>query len=293
VLFLIYNKVRKIDWVNSVGFSKKFNYKTILITILISVICIFGCSPLIDCFDELLRIIGYKASSNLPLKLDTIGDLFISILCLAVVPAFVEEIVFRGVIFNGLNNRKEKTKNLILANAFLAGIIFALIHASPQQTVYPFILGTVSCLVFYYTGNLWYSIILHFVNNLIIVIESYLANNNIIKFSYSVTWWYALIARFAFLLSAYLIYLLLKLIIKIRAKDIEKEQISIINDSNTENIKEDKSDSNKISSEEDAKLEEIAKQIREQAKLREIKYYEIFGFVVAIIYWIVNLISYL
>jgi membrane protease YdiL (CAAX protease family) len=293
VLFFVYNRVKKIDWIKSVGFSKKFNYITILITILISIICVFGCSPLIDCFDALLRLIGYKASSALPLRLETVGDLFINILFLAIVPSFVEELIFRGLVFNGLNNNKEKTKISILKASLLAGIIFALIHSSPQQTVYPFILGTISCLVFYYTGNLWYSIILHFVNNLIVVVESFLSYNNIINFSYSITWWYVLIAIFAFLLSAYLIYLLLKLIIKIRAKDIEKEQIAIINDEELKNIEENKNDSNKTLSGEDAKLEEIAKQIKEQSAIREIRYYEIVSFIAAIICWIVHLIYYL
>ena len=102
---------------------------------------------------------GYSEdlSSNISLLL-----VFIST---AVVPAFSEELLFRGVILTNLKPYGKTTA--LLASAAL----FALMHNNGAQLLYTFIAGIFIGLVYIKTRSLWGCILIHFFNNLISVIE--------------------------------------------------------------------------------------------------------------------------
>ena len=106
---------------------------------------------------------GYAPSGDLPLKLNTLSNTLISIVLWALLPAICEELLFRGIIFKGLT-QKFKPLSAIL----LGGTMFMLMHGSLQQTVYQLVLGVVLCIVYYYTQNIFYPMLLHFLNNAIV-----------------------------------------------------------------------------------------------------------------------------
>jgi membrane protease YdiL (CAAX protease family) len=95
--------------------------------------------------------------------------LTLNIFILAIVPAFCEEFLFRGLLQQILN-RLLRSSN---AAIWVTAIIFSSIHFQFFGFLPRLILGLVFGYLFYWTGNLWYPIIAHFVNNLIPVMISY------------------------------------------------------------------------------------------------------------------------
>lgn len=78
---------------------------------------------------------------------------------LTIVPAFIEEMVFRGIVMQSL--RRFGDMFALVASA----LIFGIFHLNLIQMPYAFILGL--CIGYFVmrTGSLWVGIIIHFLNN--------------------------------------------------------------------------------------------------------------------------------
>ena len=83
----------------------------------------------------------------------------VQIFFVAVIPAFVEEFVFRGVFYHSYR------KNGILGAALLSGFIFGIVHLNINQFVYAFVLGAIFALLVEATGSMLTSMIAHFAIN--------------------------------------------------------------------------------------------------------------------------------
>ena len=103
------------------------------------------------------------------LQMDTIWDLFYTILVIAVVPAIGEELLFRGYLQQKLGNWLRNPHTAILITAFL----FSAIHFHFQGMIPRFALGVLLGYLFYWSNSLWLPILAHFVNNAQAVIFSY------------------------------------------------------------------------------------------------------------------------
>ncbi|MDC0249633.1 CPBP family intramembrane metalloprotease [Flavobacteriales bacterium] len=103
------------------------------------------------------------------LQMDTILDLFYTILVIAVVPAIGEELLFRGYLQQKIGNWLSNQKIAILITAF----IFSIIHFHFQGIIPRFVLGVLLGYLFYWSNSLWLPILAHFVNNAQAVIFSY------------------------------------------------------------------------------------------------------------------------
>ncbi|MCH5156555.1 MAG: CPBP family intramembrane metalloprotease [Clostridiales bacterium] len=82
-------------------------------------------------------------------------------------PAFCEEVVFRGTVAQSLRQGNK------LGALAISGALFALFHANPAQTIHQFVLGAFLTLLVYRSGSLWTSVIVHFFNNALVVALSY------------------------------------------------------------------------------------------------------------------------
>ncbi|MBQ3571390.1 MAG: CPBP family intramembrane metalloprotease [Clostridia bacterium] len=82
------------------------------------------------------------------------------------VPAICEELLFRGVIMNGL--REFGTIFAVL----LSGLLFALMHGSYRQLILQFVLGCEIALVVIITENYFAGIIMHLFNNFFSIVYS-------------------------------------------------------------------------------------------------------------------------
>lgn len=83
----------------------------------------------------------------------------VQLLIIAVLPAFVEEFVFRGLIYHSYR------KNGILGAAVLSGLVFGLMHLNINQLSYALLMGIVFALLVEATGSMYSSMLAHFAAN--------------------------------------------------------------------------------------------------------------------------------
>ena len=94
--------------------------------------------------------------------------LILSLVVFAVVPAVVEEFVFRGVILGAYSKVDVK------AGIVISSLFFALLHFSCGSVMYGFFFGLLFAVIRLSTGNLVYTIIMHCLFNTINVLMSYM-----------------------------------------------------------------------------------------------------------------------
>lgn len=113
------------------------------------------------------------------LKGNGVSDLLINILTMCLIPALAEEFFFRGALQQLLLNWFRQYPYAIL---LLIAIAFSAFHGQLSGFIPRVFMGFVLCLVYYFTANLWYAILIHFLNNLFIVVVAFLAENNQLDF---------------------------------------------------------------------------------------------------------------
>jgi membrane protease YdiL (CAAX protease family) len=90
--------------------------------------------------------------------------IFISVLSVAIVPAFVEELLFRGVILNGFKDNYSQKKAIIVSS-----LLFGIVHLNPWQFVTASLFGIASAWVCLKMKSLTLSIYMHLLNNTAVV----------------------------------------------------------------------------------------------------------------------------
>ncbi len=87
---------------------------------------------------------------------------------MAILPAVVEEFLFRGVLFQGFRNCG------LLKTAVLTSLMFALAHGNLNQFLYAFVIGLFMAYLVEASGSIYASMLVHMVLNSITVILTYL-----------------------------------------------------------------------------------------------------------------------
>ena len=103
-------------------------------------------------------------------KMSGVGDLMISLLTMAILPAAVEEILFRGCLQNimvGLTKRA-------WLGIFITSILFSLMHLSWTGFLVRLFLGLVLGLLYYSSKSIWLSITAHALFNGFQIIAVYM-----------------------------------------------------------------------------------------------------------------------
>lgn len=103
-------------------------------------------------------------------RFESIGGLLVGLLVIAVFPAIGEELVFRGLgqrMLQGLTGSPH-------AGIWIAAFLFSFIHLQFYGFFPRFLLGALFGYMYYWSGNLWYPIFAHFVNNGFTLIMLYL-----------------------------------------------------------------------------------------------------------------------
>jgi hypothetical protein len=110
------------------------------------------------------------------LNVDTFGGLLFNLLIIALIPAVGEELTFRGVLQQSLTRKMNPHVAIILSAA-----IFSFIHFQFYGFLTRMFLGMLLGYMFYITGSLWTSILMHFLNNGSAVLLYYLNNRGVIN----------------------------------------------------------------------------------------------------------------
>ena len=88
------------------------------------------------------------------------GPLWSSFLLTAIFAPIFEEWLCRGMVLRGLLTKMKPGWAIVISALF-----FALIHMNPWQALNAFLIGLVMGYVYYKTGSLWLTMLIHFVNN--------------------------------------------------------------------------------------------------------------------------------
>ena len=98
----------------------------------------------------------------------TQGNLLINFICVSIFAPFFEEWLCRGMVLRGLLGNRMKPVWAIVISA----LFFALIHLNPWQAIPAFIFGCLFGYVYYKTGSLKLTMLMHFTNNTLSLILS-------------------------------------------------------------------------------------------------------------------------
>ena len=127
------------------------------------------------------------------LKHNTGVDLLINLLVMAILAAVGEEIFFRGILMRVVTNW---TNNIHLG-IVVSSLLFAIIHFQPYKVVPMIFLAMLFGYLYYRTSSLWVPIILHSLNNSLVVLADFGQKQNmqwaIADESYSMPLYYVVV----------------------------------------------------------------------------------------------------
>lgn len=166
VVSVVVAKSRKVDVYEATGVKKRVNGKLVGLCFLVAVVAIYLFSHLTSVFLDFLSLCGYTSESQ-SIIVDSFWKLLLYVVILCVTPAFAEELLFRGTILSGLKKVGMWTALVV------SSLIFSFMHGTPDQTIHQFIIGLLVGYLFIKTGNLWISVIVHFFNNFITIVQAY------------------------------------------------------------------------------------------------------------------------
>lgn len=152
---------------NNFDKKNKINYlQLILIGIILSLIY----NVFAYYFNFLLKTSLFDSSNNLTVTLISTG----------LIGPIIEELMFRGIIYNELKNKFSNMKAILITTAF-----FALIHINIIQILYAFALGFILIYVYEKYKNIKAPIILHMASNITttLFLPILIQNNLIINYS--------------------------------------------------------------------------------------------------------------
>lgn len=221
-IYFCYNKFNRIEQRACNISFKKANVWTCLLCALVGIMSVFGFFVLIEgVFGNMFDAMGLLKSLNDAYQPpnNTVGFYFLNLLLLGIIPAICEELLFRGIIFQGLRERFKS-----LSSVLLTALLFALMHQSITQFIYPFILGVVLTIVMDKTNNLLYPIIIHFFNNFTTLTLSFLQETGKVNMALigMKWWWYILGFVFAIITVAIFFVIYKFYLIKKAKNQVEK-----------------------------------------------------------------------
>lgn len=136
---------------------------TLAIVFLGTAVCL-ACAYL----NSMLFPISESAYDQIESSIDGGYQLVLMFISTAIVPAFVEEFLFRGMVLSNLRPYSEGGAILVSA------LTFGLMHQTPFQIFYTTAVGVVFGYVCVKTESIWSGVLLHFFNNFFAVIQTYL-----------------------------------------------------------------------------------------------------------------------
>ena len=118
-----------------------------------------------------LQVMEEQANNTLELmiQMDNPGHLFTNLLIMALLPAFGEEMLFRG-LFQQYAYKLFRSPHTAI---WITAILFSSIHFQFEGFIPRMILGAVLGYIFYWTRSLWIPVIVHLFNNAMMVLAAY------------------------------------------------------------------------------------------------------------------------
>ena len=133
---------------------------------------LFAFNSLNEFFIRFLELMGYTRQTDWKDYIPPVTDAMLSgwlllptMLLVAIIPAFCEETIFRGVQVYTLRESGWGTVPTVL----ICGAMFSLYHGNPEQTIYQFVCGACFALLAVRSGSPFPSMLAHFLNNAVVL----------------------------------------------------------------------------------------------------------------------------
>lgn len=164
----------------------QINRKPFSKDVLLAIIIMFSAVPAINLLGEINHAIHFpesfswienqlidmeKRAEDLTLRMldvDTVGGLLINLGLIAIIPAIGEELFFRGILQQILQNKVKAH-----AAVWITAIIFSAIHFQFFGFIPRMLMGALLGYLFLWTGNIWVPVAAHFTNNAAAVLYYY------------------------------------------------------------------------------------------------------------------------
>ncbi|KXK42144.1 MAG: putative metal-dependent membrane protease [Bacteroidetes bacterium OLB11] len=166
------------------GVQKKIQLPLFLISLLVFIVTLVGVSFV----EQISRHIpGFSADGNdrydtmakAMLKGSSMKDFLMNTFAICVIPSIAEELFFRACLQQVLLNWIRKNPYF---SVVLVAILFSAFHGQMSGFFPRFYLGLILGFIYFFTGNIIYTIIIHFLNNFITVFFSYLKELKWVQF---------------------------------------------------------------------------------------------------------------
>jgi membrane protease YdiL (CAAX protease family) len=126
---------------------------------------------------------GFKELTEYLTAFETIPQLLVGFVVIALIPAIGEELVFRGL----LQPRVQRLTHNVHAAVWITGFIFSAIHFQFYGLIPRMLLGVLLGYLYVWSGNLWYPIVGHFTNNGFTLLMIFLYKKNTIDIDIEAT----------------------------------------------------------------------------------------------------------
>jgi membrane protease YdiL (CAAX protease family) len=157
-------------WLKRKEWSSYFESISLDVNLLISFILLLVCAyPLIGFSATIFEDVEWASKIDegsidalmKMLQMDSVWDLLVNLIIIALLPAIGEELLFRGIIQKELVSRIKNHHVAIV----IASIIFSGVHLQIQGFFPKFFIGMILGYAYFWTKSIWYPMILHFINN--------------------------------------------------------------------------------------------------------------------------------
>jgi len=171
ILYKLFSKQKTKEIFKSFGY-RKISFKVIVLTIILGILAYILNIIVASGFSAFLSFFGYEGirgfAQSSTVTYDTFPKFLLGIVLVAVLPAFCEEFLHRGMLLRGTGSKIGYKRALILSS-----VLFGLMHLNVEQVFYATVLGLVMGAVSLATNSIWTASIIHFINNAINVYFSY------------------------------------------------------------------------------------------------------------------------
>ena len=144
--------------------------------------------PLTDLWLGFLSLLGLNPDTAGSSESYSVFGWVIYTITVSVGPMLGEEALMRGVVANGLADRKSK-----LSAIFISAVLFTALHGNAVQFVNPFVSGAIMALLMFKSGSILPGMIMHFTNNLLVTVIGLTCDAQVSGFISDNALWVALV----------------------------------------------------------------------------------------------------
>lgn len=169
---IVHDKEGFVGTFRTAQLNQKIGLRVILLSFGIGILAFFINIAVSTLFSGLMSFLGYNqpvtsgGTTYSPLLPDW-ARFMLEVLTVAILPAFCEEFLHRGLLLNG-------TKEIGIKKAILiSSLMFGLLHFNINQFFYAFVVGLLLALVAIVSKSIYPAMIIHFTNNFISVYLGY------------------------------------------------------------------------------------------------------------------------